>query len=93
MFQVVQRRVSPLAARLHCADLATSLHDKLVLDRDDVVKVSEVDCSDPGSPDLETVVLIMREGRSSLLFRVEKRLADVTEDDLDGVADRVWELT
>ena len=94
MFRSLQRRRESLwAVRVRREHLARSLHEKLALDCDDVVKISEIACSDPGCNDIETVVLIMRDDRKTRLFRVSKPLADLTEQDLDDVAEKVWAST
>ena len=54
------------------------------------VTVSELDCSQPGCPCVETVILVMAPGRPTRAVKVAAPLADVTreavEDALAGLA-------
>lgn len=56
--------------------------DALGLADDTVVMVSEVACTEPGCPPLETVVSVFPDGDESFLFKVRKPVAEVEEMDL-----------
>ncbi|QPF90636.1 hypothetical protein [Bradyrhizobium commune] len=50
---------------------------------DDVtISVSELSCREPGCPDVETVVAILREGEKPTIARVHKPIPDVTSQEL-----------
>jgi hypothetical protein len=52
------------------------------LPADAVLAVNEIVCADPACPGVETVVLLMRPGRKTRACKVQKALAEVTEQDL-----------
>nr|NKQ99615.1 hypothetical protein [Escherichia coli] len=39
-------------------------------------------CADPGCPDMETIVLVMRAGASTRALRIRRTLEDVDADDI-----------
>jgi hypothetical protein len=47
------------------------------------VTVSEILCPDPGCPDLETVILVMRPGQKTQAFKIRLPIPAVTEQDLE----------
>lgn len=49
---------------------------------DDAVAANEVACPDPGCPDVETIILVMRAGEATRAFKVAKPIAAVTEGDI-----------
>jgi hypothetical protein len=49
---------------------------------DDAVVVSELRCSEPGCPPLETVVALLRAGHEPRQVKVHKPVQEVTEHDL-----------
>ncbi|MGU3540772.1 hypothetical protein [Methylobacterium sp. A54F] len=52
----------------------------------DAVNVNEIACPDPGCPDLETVVLVMRAGEPTRAFRIRKTVDGVDGEDLAALA-------
>lgn len=54
----------------------------LDLTEDDVVLVTEASCSEPGCPDVETVVAILRKGERPQIGRVHKPMPRVETADL-----------
>jgi hypothetical protein len=48
------------------------------------VTVNEIFCPDPGCPDLETVILVMRAGEKTWACKIAKPMEAVTEQDLAG---------
>lgn len=73
---------SALAARLK-AEIAPALG----LGQDDTLSVNEIACADPGCPDMETIVLVMRAGQPTRALRVRKVMEDVTAADLAALAE------
>jgi hypothetical protein len=63
------------AARIKVAALA-------ILPNGSSVTVNEILCPDPGCPDLETVILVMREGAKTRAYKIAKPMEAVTEQDL-----------
>ena len=61
---------------------------EVALDEDAAVMVTELQCTEPGCPPLETCVAVLRAGRSAS-FKVHKALIDVTEDDVVAGARRL----
>jgi hypothetical protein len=66
---------NPDAARIKGAALAH-------LPEGSSVTVNEILCLDPACPDLETVILVMREGEKTRACKIAKPMAAVTEQDL-----------
>ncbi len=60
------------------------LRPALALTESDALSVNEIACADPGCPDVETVVLVMRTGEPTRALRFRGPL-----DDLDEAAARV----
>jgi hypothetical protein len=46
------------------------------------LSVNEIICRDPGCPGTETVILVMAPLRKTAACKVQKAMADVTEDDV-----------
>ena len=69
-----------IAARLK-RDLVAALE----LGEADALAVNEIACADPGCPDMETVVLVMRVGRPTRAHRVRKPLDAVDAQDIAAV--------
>ncbi|MGC5779286.1 hypothetical protein [Methylobacterium sp. NFXW15] len=73
---------SALAARLK-AEIAPALG----LGPDDSLSVNEIACADPGCPDMETIVLVMRVGQPTRALRVRKVMEDVTDADIAALVE------
>ena len=54
----------------------------LGLSDEDAVAVNEIACLDPGCPDVETVVLIMRAGHKTWAIKIPGPMAQVRDVDL-----------
>jgi hypothetical protein len=52
------------------------------------VSVNEIVCADPACPGSETVILVMAPGRRSVALKVQKPMAETTEDDVAEVLAR-----
>lgn len=70
-----------LAARLK-AEIAAALG----LGEADALAVNEIACPDPGCPDMETVVLVMRAGEPTRALRVRRPMEAVDAHDLAALA-------
>lgn len=51
----------------------------------DAVAANEVACPDPGCPDRETVILLMRAGEPTRALKISKPIASVVESDVLGL--------
>lgn len=51
----------------------------LMLDEDATVSVNEIDCGQPGCPDLETVILVRRAGTPTDAAKIHAGMRDVDE--------------
>lgn len=67
------------------AGLKRSLADALSLGEADAITVNEIACPDPGCPDSETVVLVMRDGQPTRALRIRKPMEAVTDADIAEV--------
>jgi hypothetical protein len=47
-----------------------------------VLTVSEIACTDPACPGVETVILVMEPGRKTRAYKVSKPLEEVIEQDI-----------
>lgn len=54
----------------------------LALPEDAGVSVSELSCREPGCPDTETVVAILRAGEAPQVYRFHKPIVEVEDSDL-----------
>lgn len=57
-----------------------------ILDDAVVVSIAELACRDEDCPDIETVIGIMRPGEKIETIRVQRTIAEVTREDIAGVA-------
>jgi hypothetical protein len=56
---------------------------------DDVtIMVTELRCSEPGCPPLETVIAVLRPGQAPIQHKLHKAAVDVTEYDVAGLVHR-----
>lgn len=70
-----------IAARLK-GEIATAL----ALGPGDALSVNEIACPDPGCPDMETVVLVMRAGRPTRALKIRRLMEAVDANDLTALA-------
>lgn len=80
-----QRARSDEAAALR-ADLKSRVGRYLDLRFDDLVILNEIGCFDPGCPDMQTVIMLMRAGEPSRAAMIGVPMIDVTEQDLEVAA-------
>lgn len=73
---------SALAVRLK-GEIAPSLG----LGPDDALSVNEIACADPGCPDMETIVLVMRAGQPTRALRIRKPMEAVDAADIAALAE------
>ncbi|QGY06076.1 hypothetical protein MMSR116_07835 [Methylobacterium mesophilicum SR1.6/6] len=69
------------------AQLKRDLIDALKLDEADALAVNEIACADPGCPDMETIVLVMRSGAPTRALRVRRSLDAVDADDIAALVE------
>jgi len=68
--------------RVDTSALRQIVRDELDLGEDDTITVSEMACSKPGCPPMETVISIFPAGEETYLIRVCKAIADVEPMDV-----------
>ena len=68
---------SALAARLK-SDLIAAL----ALGANDSLAVNEIACADPGCPDMETIVLVMRAGEPTRALRIRRPMEGVGAEEI-----------
>jgi hypothetical protein len=68
------------------ASVKASAIARLALGPADAVSVNEIACADPGCPDMETIVLVMRHGEPTRALRIRAPLDAVTDDHLATLA-------
>jgi hypothetical protein len=57
--------------------------DRLDLDEETIVMVSELRCSEPGCPPLETLIAVLDGPGQRRQFKFHKAIADMTTNDID----------
>ena len=62
------------------------------LDQDATVMVTELRCSEPGCPPLETVIAILSKG-ANRQHKLHKRIEEVDEEDVRGLLDQPASLS
>nr|WP_210302110.1 hypothetical protein [Methylobacterium brachythecii] len=64
------------------ATLKARVIGAICLGPDDTVAVNEIACADPGCPDMETIVLVMRSGEPTQAFQIRKAIDAIQADDV-----------
>ncbi|MGU3468533.1 hypothetical protein ACLBXO_27150 [Methylobacterium sp. C33D] len=64
------------------ARLKQELRTALGLADADALAVNEIACADPGCPDMETIVLVMRAGAPTRALRIRRPIDAVNSDDV-----------
>jgi hypothetical protein len=83
-----QERSSPeRAARVRT--LKEWTREALNLPEDAVILATELRCTEPGCPPLETVVAVMRVGDDRQQFKIHKPISDVVYEDIEDGAARM----
>ncbi len=67
------------------AALKTRLVEAFALGPEDALAVNEIACADPGCPDLETIVLVMRVGEPTRALKIRRPIQAVEPMDLLGI--------
>ena len=73
------QRTGYLEATRRLKDLTRQV---LKLDEDSAVTISELACRDPGCPELETIIAVLRKGEPPKFARIHKPLLEVTASDV-----------
>ncbi|MDR7038864.1 hypothetical protein J2X36_003636 [Methylobacterium sp. BE186] len=68
------------------ARLKSEIAAALALGPEDALTVNAIACPDPGCPDIETVVLVMRAREPTRAFRIRRPLEAVEAADIETVA-------
>jgi hypothetical protein len=68
--------------RVDTSELRKIVREELDLGDDDTITVSEMACTKPGCPPMETVISIFPAGEESYLIRVCKAIGDVEAMDV-----------
>ena len=63
--------------RVDTSDLRKIVREELDLGEDDTITVSEMACTKPGCPPMETVITVFPAGEETYLIRVCKAIVDV----------------
>jgi hypothetical protein len=67
--------------------LKTEIASALALGPGDALSVNEIACADPGCPDMETIVLVMRAGEPTRALRIRRTLDAVEPGDIAALAE------
>ena len=60
----------------------TWVHDTLQLDDDTSLMVTELRCSEPGCPPLETVIALLKQAHPTRQYKLHKPVVDITLADI-----------
>ncbi len=72
------------AARSASDDLKARLSLRIGLTPRDSIAAMEIACADPSCPaEIETVILVMREGQKTQAVKILKRIAEIEDVDID----------
>ncbi|MDP4021866.1 hypothetical protein Q8W71_04440 [Methylobacterium sp. NEAU 140] len=69
------------------ARLKAELTAALALGEGDALAVNEIACADPGCPDMETIVLVMRAGEPTRALRVRRPMEGVDAEAIAALAE------
>ncbi|WP_156908600.1 nitrate reductase [Bradyrhizobium murdochi] len=81
------RRVQRIGYPQAVQELKLQTQKLLGLSNDVTISVSELTCREPGCPDVETVVAILRDGEKPIIARIHKSIPEVTVDELKEALD------
>lgn len=62
------------------------VQDQLSLPEDAVVMVTELRCTEPGCPPLETVIAVLNGPGSKRQYKLHKGVSDVTREDIAEIS-------
>ncbi|MBM3796444.1 MAG: hypothetical protein FJW31_20820 [Acidobacteria bacterium] len=80
---------APKPDSLKTSQVKTWVRERLALSEDAVVMVTELRCTEPGCPPLETVIAVLDGPGSKRQFKLHKGVAEVTPEDVAALDDRV----
>ncbi|MEA1832225.1 hypothetical protein U8607_09030 [Methylobacterium durans] len=69
------------------ARLKTEIATALDLRPEDALTINAIACPDPGCPDIETVILVMRAGEPTRAFRIRRPMEAVEAADIAQVVE------
>jgi hypothetical protein len=75
--------LKPAANTAKILQIQCWVRDRLDLDAEIIVMVSELRCSEPGCPPLETMIAVLDGPGRRRQFKFHKPIADVTQDDIE----------
>jgi hypothetical protein len=81
-----ERRKEADARAVLAAQLKARVQAAFSLSDADTVAINEIACPDPGCPDLETVILIMRAGHKTRAVKIAGPMVHVSDADLARAA-------
>lgn len=76
----------PKPDALKTGQLKAWVRERLGLAGDAVVMVTELRCTEPGCPPLETVIAVLDGPGSKRQYKLHKGVADVTPEDVAGLS-------
>jgi hypothetical protein len=75
------------------AEIKAWAAESLGLGDDVAVMVTELRCTEPGCPPLETVVAVLGASGPARQYKIHKPLADVTREDVRAISDQAGPAT
>lgn len=75
--------LKPPADREKILQIQSWVRDCMRLDEETIVMVSELRCSEPDCPPLETVIAVLDGPRERRQFKFHKTIAEITSMDID----------
>lgn len=75
-------------ARQKSKDIKGWVHETLQLAPEAAIIVTELTCSEPGCPPLETVIAVLRGPGDQLQQKIHRSLADITKEDVVALCAR-----
>ncbi|MBO0777725.1 MAG: hypothetical protein J2P37_02755 [Ktedonobacteraceae bacterium] len=64
------------------------VHDALHPDEDTSIMVTELRCSEPGCPPIETVIALLKKAQPTRQYKIQKTIAAITQADVALLATR-----
>lgn len=75
----------PASHAEHVARVKAWVRELLTLAPDTAILVTELQCTEPGCPPLETVIAVLEEGEPPRQYKVHRALTDVSRGDVTAV--------
>ena len=86
MFRFSKKRAESPRDEALRFELKARIERILELGADDVVTVSQIACFEPGCPDVETVILLMRVGQPTRALKLFGAMEDIADEELARLA-------